>query len=259
MFNNKDSRYLLYSIIFHISIVLIFTVKILAFPSERTEVLRSVRVDFVALPDKDPVEAPVGTPKPSEEEMKAEPPKPTPTPEPPAKEEKTVNLEKNKKDKPDKTADKEAPKKKDDSTKDDQKSSLDRLRALDKIKKMKEQKQSGPEGTAYKGNVLNAGSSLTGVDKLQHDNYSLEVLQPHIHRNFQLPEWLARKGLSAVIFLRFDESGRILERRFIRSSGNESFDNEVIQSIDASSPLPAPPESLISYFKVHGIRLGFPE
>lgn len=255
--NDSDIRYLLYSFIFHLSLVLIFTVKIFVFPSYRPEVLRSVRVDFVALPDLHPVEAPVGVEK-EQKEVKAakeEEKKPVAV-----EEKKETKKETSKKEKPTKEKDDVGLKKKveETATKDQQSSSLKRLQALANLKKKKAEKKDGPEGTTYKGNQISAGSSLHGVEKLQHDQY-MENLDLHIKKNWQLPEWLANKALTAAYLVKFDENGVILEKRFIRASGNETFDREVIQTVEASAPFPAPPEALISYFKVKGIELRFPE
>jgi colicin import membrane protein len=255
-----DLKYFLYSVVFHLTLVLILTVKIFAFPTVRPEMIRSVRVDFVALPDKNPVEGPKGVEK-DVEDAKLEPVKPAPPVEKPAEKKETAKKDKVKekpvkddlatKKKPEDTA-------KDDSPKDQQSASLKRLQALAKIKKLKSSKETGPAGSVYKGNELSNGASLTGVEKLQHDQY-MENLDVHIKRNWLLPEYLAKKELTASVLVRFDETGKILERRFIRSSGNEAFDKEVTQTVDVSSPFPAPPEGLISYFKVHGIELRFPE
>lgn len=252
--SDKDIKYLLYSVAFHLTLALVLTVKIFVFPNVRIDTQRAVRVDFVALPDKDPVEGPKGVTKELKGEEKQAPPPP------PA--EKTVNLA-DKKDTTKKSKDKEAPKeetkkKPDDTSAKDQQNALARLQALQKIKKMKGSKETGPEGAQYKGNQISEGSSLTGVDKLQHDKYIQDTLVDHVKPNWQLPEWLANKGLSATVLIKFDESGRVLHRVFIRKSGNETFDSYVMQAIEASSPFPPPPAELISYFKVRGIGLGFP-
>jgi colicin import membrane protein len=255
-----DLKYFLYSVAFHLTLVLVLTVKILAFPSVRPEMIRSVRVDFVAMPDKDPVEAPKGIEK-EVEKAEPEPEKPVLAEKPPEKKEpakKETPKETVKKEKPVRDEIVEKKKPEEASPKDRQSSALKRLQALAKIKKLKSAKETGPAGAVYKGNELSEGASLKGVEKLQRDQY-LENLDVLIKRNWHLPEWLSTKGFTAAILLRFDETGKILERRFIRSSGNETFDREVTDAIEASAPLPPPPEGLISYFKVHGIELRFPE
>lgn len=245
---STDAKFFLLSISLHLGLILVMTVKVFVFPDIRPEHTRSVRVDFVALPDKDPTEAPQGSPQPA-----APPPpaKKAPTPKPEA-----VVVDKTQGPKKTKTAEPEAP-----STKDQQASALKRLQALSKIKKMKESQQkseAGPEGAKYAGNQISEGTSLTGVDKLQHDQY-LEKLDQHIKSRWQLPEWLAQKSFTAALLVKFDENGQLLDKRIIKSSGNRAFDDEAMRAVEASAPLPAPPENLISYFKVRGIELRFPE
>jgi colicin import membrane protein len=258
MKSNSDKKYLLISIILHVSLFLVMTVKVYFFPMERPEFIRSVRVDLVALPDKDPEEGPQGAEKPPAEVAKTKE-------EAKKKPEEAVKLPPEKPTKKEKVAKKEKPKKpeskKEDTkalTKDRQNSALKRLEALAKIKKMNEIKKDAAEGKAYKGNQLSEGNSLTGIEKIQHDQY-LSQLDQHIKKNWQLPEWLSQKNLTAAVLVRFDESGSILEKRLTRSSGNTSFDNQALQSITISAPLPPPPENLVSYFKVRGIELRFPE
>lgn len=253
MESNTDLKHFLISVSAHLTLFLFLTVKIVFFPAERPEFVRAVRVDLVALPDKNPKEGPVGVEKPPAEKVEAKKSEPKPK-EPAPAPEKTAAKEalKPKKETPDK---KSSENKKTD-TKAEQNSALKRLEALNKIRKMKEAK--GPEGTTYKGNQISEGNSLTGVDKLQHDTY-LGDLDAHIKQNWQLPEWLAKKNLTAAVLVRFDQNGAILERKLLRSSGDGSFDGQALQAINASAPFPAPPENLVSYFKVQGIELRFPE
>ncbi len=256
--NDSDKKYLLISIIGHVLIFMFLTIKIYFFPMERPEFVRSVRVDLVALPDKDPEEGPPGVEKPPAAEATAKAPSPPPAKQetPPAPTEKPSKVSKAEK-KPE--SKKEESKTSAPDTKSQQSDALKRLQALSNLKKrLKDSKKDGPEGKEYKGNQVSEGNSLTGVEKLQHDKY-LSQLDMHIKRNWQLPEWLSQKNLSATVFVRFDEAGLLLEKRLMRSSGDAAFDREAVQAIVASAPLPAPPENLVSYFKVRGIELRFPE
>lgn len=239
---SEDTKYLGYSIAFHVALFLIFAVKFFMFPSSRVQYERSVRVDFISLPDKEPVEGPQGAAEKTPEPPK-EPPKEAPAPKKPEPKE-PVFSEKVKKSK-------------EPNVKDKQSDAVKRLEAFEKIKKLKEQKAAA-EGTQYKGNVLSQGASLTGVEKLQHDQY-LEKLDQQIKNNWQLPEWLANKNLTAVLIVKFDERGILLDRKLIRSSGNNTFDTQALEAVTNSAPFPPPPESLVSYFKVRGIELRFPE
>lgn len=248
---SSDLKYFLWSFCGHLAVLLIFTIKIFLFPTERAEYIRSVRVDLIDLPDVNPQEGPKGAPKTIESHQESKPAPPPPSPvvekEAPTKE-KVISLEKSKKQK----------NKKEESN--EQTSALKRIEALEKIKKMKEKSAAStqPEGVQHKGNVLSDGSALTGVDKLQHDKY-LEKLDQQIKQNWHLPEWLANKNLAAAVVIKFDESGNLLDKKLVRSSGNPTFDQEAIAAIAASAPFPAPPENLVSYFKVRGIELRFPE
>jgi len=255
--NASDKKYLLISIGAHAALLVLLTVKVYFFPSERPQFIKAVRVDLVALPDKDPEEGPQGVEKPpAETAKKPEPAKPKK--EEPVKlpSEKTAKAPKEKK--PKEPPKKEEPKE-DKATKEKQNEALKRLQALANLKKkMNESKKDGPEGKQYKGNQLNEGNSLTGIEKVQYDKY-LSQLNDHIKRNWQLPEWMAQKNLSCSVWIRFDENGNLLEKRVRRSSGDPAFDRQAIEAITASIPFPLPPENLSDSFKVHGIEVRFPE
>ena len=229
----------------HLVLVLFLAMKVVFFPGERPEFLRAVRVDFVALPDKDVQLAPQG-------EEKAQPVA-TPAPEKPA----PAKIE------PSKTAAKKPEPKsktpettKTDKLKDQQSSALQRLEALNRLKKKKN--EAAADGVTIKGNRLNQGHSLVGVEKIEYNRY-LADLDIHIKRQWHLPEWLADKPLKTAIWIRFDENGLLLEKKVLRSSGQPDYDKEAMQAIVNSAPFPAPPENLISYFKDNGIELRFPD
>lgn len=249
MKDNSDLKYFLISLSLHLSLFLVMAVKIVLFPTERLEHIRAVRVDFVALPDKDPQIGPPGEEKPAPEKP-AEPVKEAkPEPKPPVKvAEKPAE----------KASEKPVEKPKKSDLKDQQSAALQRLSALSRIKKSKAADASKPEGVTVKGNRVSEGNSLTGVEKIEYNRY-LSDLDLHIKKNWHLPEWLTDKNLTAAIFLRFDENGQILEKKLLRSSGNKDFDNEALQAVASSVPFPVPPENLISYFKSQGIELRFPE
>lgn len=109
-----------------------------------------------------------------------------------------------------------------------------------------------------RGNVLAPGTALTGLAKLQHDKYASD-LDHHIKEHWSLPEWLSKRDLAAQVKVYFDERGNIIRRKIVKSSGNQSYDEEVLATIDRSAPFPAPPEKFISMVEVDGILIGFPE
>ncbi len=250
MKETSDLKYFLISLSFHLTLFLVFAVKVVLFPGERPDYIRAVRVDFVALPDIDPQIGPPGEekpPAPKEESppVKKEEPKVV---DPAAKNKKELAPKKEKAPQP----------KADNKLKEQQESAVQRLQALAKIKKRKATDDSVPEGVAVKGNQLSSGNSLSGVEKIDYNRY-LADLDSHIKKNWHLPEWLANKPFTTAVLVRFDERGLILEKKLLRSSGNQEFDKAALQAVVTSAPFPLPPENLISYFKSQGIELRFPE
>lgn len=263
----KLSRGIGVSFAIHGIILLLFTVKAVFFTPEQIDFSQAVRIDMVGLPDKEPPkpaapakkeEAKPALPdKPPEEkpvEKPAEKPveKPAPAkPEPvkvPPKKDDGVNLEKNKAK---------------------QQSAIDKLKAMAALEKIKEdvaaekakevaKGKADDGGQKIKGNLLSPGTALTGLAKLQHDTYAAD-LDNHIKQHWALPEWLAKRDLKAQARVQIDSRGNILGRKIVKSSGNPSYDEEVLATIDRSAPFPAPPEKFLALVSVDGILIGFPE
>ncbi|RYZ88219.1 MAG: TonB C-terminal domain-containing protein, partial [Proteobacteria bacterium] len=114
------------------------------------------------------------------------------------------------------------------------------------------------EGVKIKGNVLSPGTELTGLTRLQHDNY-LSSLDQQIKQNWVLPQWLSKKQLRAQVRLKLDEKGQVVSRDIVLSSGNSSYDDLALDTIDKSAPFPPPPEKFVSIVAVNGLVIGFPE
>nr|WP_295902477.1 TonB family protein [uncultured Bdellovibrio sp.] len=267
--NDQLSRGIGISFAIHALIISFFTLKTVFFTPEQIDFTQAVRVDMVGLPDK--VE-PKTLPAPTKEEAKAALPdkeiaKEKPVEKPPEKvvEKKT----------PPKTEPIKVPEKKDDGVnfvivKNQQKIALEKLKAMAALEKIKEdvaqEKAKAPpahgkadNGTQkIKGNVLSPGTSLTGLTKLQHDTYASD-LDSHIKQNWSLPEWLAKRDFKAQARVFIDSRGNILGRKIVKSSGNASYDEEVLATIDRSAPFPAPPEKFLAIVSVDGILIGFPE
>jgi colicin import membrane protein len=253
------------SVALHALIVGSFFIKYLFIDSDRIDFQSAVRVDLVGLPDKltqKDLAPPAGS--------KAEPLPPEAKPPAPVKDAaKTESLEASPKSValPDK-------KELDDSlslkkAKAQQQAALDRLKSMSSIDKIKKQlesekkKAAGNENSSgkniqVKGNVLSAGTALTGLTQLQHDNY-VSNLDSHIKNNWTLPQWLANKDYKAQVLLKLDAQGLIVSREIVKSSGNPNYDDVVISTIDRSAPYPAPPEKFIRIVEVRGILIGFPE
>ena len=239
------------SVGFHIALVLIFTVKTVFFSGEAINYETAIRVDLVALPDKvTSAEPPPLKPETKLPEAKS-PPKPEPVqakaePKPPVTPVVPVMDSKQK-----------------------QKAALNKLKAMEALENLKneDQKESKSSSAAptkktgevkYKGNILSPGTEITGLNKLQHEEY-IALLDRHIKENWTLPEWLAKKNLKAQIRVRLDEKGRIISKQLVKSSGNPAYDDIVKATIEKSEPFPVPPEKFSAVVSVSGILIGFPE
>lgn len=258
----------LVSMVAHLLIVFAFTIKVFFFPSDDSSLLTAQRIDIVALPDK---ALPTQMPKPAEPdqpEATAPPPPSAPTPPPAAAKEPvvkapqpkptpdTVNLER---------------------AKAQQKAALNRLKsmeALEKIERDLERERAEAErkrleavaaatraqagAVRIKGNQISPGTSLTGIDRLEHESYRND-LDRHIKKFWSLPEWLARKKFRAKVLVKIDDKGRLLQKRMIESSGDREFDDSVVATLDQAAPLPPPPEKFIAKVAVEGILIEFGE
>ena len=239
------------AILFHGLVVLIFTVKFIFFPDSALILESAIRVDIVGLPDKiseiplppsAPAPVPAATTPPK---IETPPPAATPAVAPPKMPDKTkmdeaINLDK---------------------TKSKQNEALDRLKklnAIDQIKKSleNETKNSAKAAVPVKGNVISAGSSLTGVNKLQHDQYR-GLLNEHVKQNWTAPEWLSNKKLKTQVLAKFDQAGILLEKKVLLSSGNAEFDALAITALERSVPLPAPPEKFADVVRYNGVVIEF--
>lgn len=250
---NPLSPGVILSFCLHSALVSLLLFKATFFSSEKLAYDTAVRVDLVALPDK---VQPQLT-EPTQPEAKPAPaPTPVPTPKPePVVEKKPEPLPKKQ------TPDQDAIKLQKDIKKK-QNSALDKLKAMEALEKIKEdvkKDQTKKQANApVKGNILNPGTSLTGLNKVQEQTY-LNRLDSHIKSNWALPQWLANKNYRAQIRVQFDENGRIVARQVVKSSGNPTYDEMALATIDKSVPFPAPPEKFTAIFKVDGVLIGFPE
>lgn len=259
------------SFVLHIALLCFFTVKAVFFTQEPIDFSQAVRVDIVGLPEK--VE-PTTLPPPAQEEAKpALPEKEKPQEKPPEKPVvKPLEKVAEKKPTPVEPLKQPAHKAEDavnlEKVKSKQQSALEKLKAmaaLEKIKQEAEKTKNTPgQGKSetgaqkIKGNILSPGTSLTGLSKLQHDSYAAD-LDRHIKDNWSLPEWLAKRDFKAQARVFIDSRGNILDRKIVKSSGNPSYDEEVLATIDRSAPFPAPPEKFVAIVSVDGILIGFPE
>lgn len=227
------------SISLHIVVVAAFNIKAKFFPTEAIEYQRAIRVDMVALPDKIQEQAAKAVKK--VEAQKIDKPKPAPKPKPkPAPKKDVVNLNKK-------------------SRKDIMNDALKKLNALEKIKKevAQEEKEEVKE-IEYKGNILSAGSSIDGINKIQYDNY-LENLDSKVKQNWNIPSWMAQGDFKAKALVKISPDGFVIHKSIIESSGNQLYDEAVLETITKSSPFPPPPDKFVEILEVDGLVLGFPE
>lgn len=231
-------RFILFSIVAHIGLVIFLKLPTLIFtPGEDIIIKKAIRVDIVALPEKEV----------------APPPKVT-TSSPPPKV--NVRPKTQKRPKPNvKKAQQEALKK------------LQMMSAVDKIKQQLEQEEANKRAQEYEkkiqqekkyaGNVITKGTHLDGLDQLSMNEYYAQ-LEEHIHNYWFLPQWLDELNLRAQALVQIESDGHVVAKQLYLSSGNSVFDETVLKTIEKASPFPPPPDRLKSVLKNNGFVLNFP-
>ncbi len=251
----KLSNGVLYSLIAHGALVLAMIVQVVFYPSEALDLSRAIRVDMIDLPDKLTSQA-----LPEEvsklPEKKIVEPAPAPEPEPQAvKEEPHAKLPEKKPKPPDQAVDIKKAKSK-------QKDALNKLKAAAAIENMKQEEESkkieAKSKQVFKGRILSAGTSISGLDKLQSDSY-LSQLDGKIKSHWSLPQWLIGKPLRARVLIKFDETGNIIYKKITQSSGNQTYDEYCLLAISKATPLPKVPEKFSTVYRVDGVVIGFPD
>jgi colicin import membrane protein len=256
--NINLKNYVKISMIVHVGIFLALTIKATFFTDPPLVLENAIRVDMVGLPDKikeapaPPAPAPAPAAPPKQVEMpkkEVTPPpvvaKPEPVkPQPKVKEPDAINLSK---------------------TKSKEKLAMEKLKqmaALEAIQKdldAENKKKAAAKAASqekYKGNVLASGTELTGINKLQADNYTGEVLR-HMKNHWEIPQYIKNNSLSTMVLVRFDEGGIILSKSIVKSSGNPAFDEIVLTAIQNSSPVPPPPPKFAKIASVEGFLFRF--
>ena len=209
--NDKFSNFIFLSSVLHLSVFILFTVKILIFPDKIPSYRQSIRVDIVALPEKE-------TPS----VKKIESIKKVQIKKQSKKSEKikSLKLKKNR-----------ISSKEEKNLKEEQKSAIARLKALKHLENRRKTKE-----LKYKGNIVSKGFSLKGLEELHHKSY-LERLDHHIRKYWNLPEWLDSANLNTHVLIRIDRNGNILSKNLVLGSGNEFFDQNVFKTLEKASPL----------------------
>lgn len=239
----------------HIAVFLFFTVKVYLIPDDLIDYESSLRVDIVALPQKDLQKMIESSPPPPPEPESATPEaraKPEPKKQAAPKED-VVILNPKKKPKNEKVDKVQIEKK--------QKEALNRLKQMSALENLENQMKNDTKPAAkpvFAGNQIATGSDLRGLSKIQHDSYVAQV-ERHIRQNWALPQWLANKKLRAQIRVKIDSNGLVISKTVVRSSGNSSFDDVALETIEKSSPVPRPPDKLAGLLTNEGILFGFPD
>ncbi|MCC6278757.1 MAG: TonB family protein [Oligoflexia bacterium] len=229
-------RMVIFSLIFHVTIILFMAIKTLIVPHQSLNLDQAVRVDIVDLPDK--IVSPPQEKLQPTEKMKAPEAK---TSKEKAKDAALAKIKKMAKEE-------------------------ERLKKIEKMKRELEaqesaakiEKQKAARASLLKGNMVSPGTALTGLQKIEFDEYKGNV-QTHVQTHWNLPEWLSRANLRALAVVHLDPSGNVVKRYISKSSGDERFDALVLKTIDDSTPFPPPPEKFRDLFRVQGLSLGFPQ
>lgn len=256
------------SAIVHISLLIFFLLKVTFFQDQVIDLSQSIRVDMVGLPDKitnntmSPQVEKILNDKdklPPKKETHVETQKPEPKP---------AQILPTTKTKPSAKADHESINL--NKTKSKQKAALEKLKKLSAVEKIRQEVRSEAEIKALqaftqalpkgpiKGRIISAGSALTGLDRLDANNY-LQNLDQQIKQHWTLPQWLINKPLKAQVLVKIDSNGRLISKSIVASSRNTTYDNYCLQAVEEAAPFPNVPEKFSEKFSIEGIIIGFPE
>lgn len=262
-------RGLIISLLCHLSIIAFMIVKLTFFSKPDLLLSEAIRVDMVGLPDKyNPQASASDLPEKIEKPVETIPTEPAVVePEPVADikpNDKKESVEKST------TAEKKEPAKdsiklekaKIDKAKQKQKEALEKLKKLSAIDKIRQQVQTESNkqkaAQALKGRVLSKGTALTGIDRLQSENYLLQI-DGLIKSNWQLPQWLIGKPLKTKVLVKIASNGQVIDKKVTQSSGNPTYDEYCLLAIEKASPFPQVPEKFTEIYSNDGVLFGFPE
>ncbi len=239
----------------HVFLGLCLFLQVVFFPDVVFDLQQAVRVDLVDLPDKSLSEKLPEKYEPPQEQNNI--------PDPPQSElpEKVVAPQKNDDVKVTKSDPiKNVTNKKSDleKLKSKQKNAINKLKTRSAIENLKNEVSQDAKKNTFKGRILSAGSALAGLDRLQSDGY-LAQLDTRIKSNWSLPNWLIGKNLRTRILIKFDQKGNLVFKQITQSSGNQTYDEYCMQSIERSIPFPAVPEKFSLIYRLDGITIGFPD
>jgi colicin import membrane protein len=244
------------SLIFHVTFILIMSLKALFFPSESLDLDSSVRVDLVALPDK-VVSLPPTEAKPLPVPAPVSPPPPVPPPQAVTSPAKVLPKPEAIVLKP-KISPKDEVLKKIEKFKEQEK----RKKVIEEIEnqvradeqKERAQKLELLKSAVIKGNKLNSGTSLKGLNRAAFADYSA-VIRNQVHEHWNMPQWLRGASLHTVVHIFIDHRGILIKREVDKSSGDSTFDSYALKAIDESQPFPPPPEKFVDLVQLDGLYL----
>ncbi|MDR3607371.1 MAG: TonB family protein [Oligoflexia bacterium] len=244
--DEKLSRGLTISIAVHVALALLIIFKNLVFPGKPVAYIPALRVDLVGLPTQ--LKREMLNPSKEIKEIIQAKPAPAPhaahAPSPP----KTMAEPNEMVLKPTKQSEKYREKR--------LKSSLERIKSLAKISAL--DTQTPAQATPIMGNKISKGTSLSAeARESDRENY-IDTLQNALQQNWALPMWLERQQLNAKVMIFVDASGRLIQFRFVQSSGNPQFDEAVKRTLMQSQPFPAPPSDVAPTLSSNGVLVGFP-
>jgi TonB family protein len=245
-------RALLISIAFHLIAIGAFTLKAVFYPPDAIDLQDAIRVDIVALPDKQAALPPEPIPAPAPQAIATPPPK-VAEPEPPAP--KPEPIKEAAKPKPELPKPTETKKIDLTKSKQEQAAALKRLEALQRIQNMERNKPvEQPAPQPVRGNQVSSGDALRGLARMEHQAY-LGTIKTAVKSHWNLPGWMTTANLSARVRLYVDANGNVIKKMISKSSGNEEYDARALGAVEAASPLPVPPESLTGVLAVDGIEV----
>ena len=125
--------------------------------------------------------------------------------------------------------------------------------AIEKLKRDTAQKN-----PSHRGEKISKGNSSEGQISEVLLNAYFNRVKVHVIQYWNLPQWLADKNLRATVIIQVNSFGDITRIELEKTSGNETFDQVVIDTIKMSSPLPEPLPELTSTLK-QGVGFHFPE
>lgn len=227
-------NFIIISFAAHICIFLFLFFSPQMFRTKSIQIKEAIRVDMVGLPD---IKRPTAPAQQKKEVKKSAPKKPKPKPPKPKKPEPKKPKKELKK------AEKPKAKPNPQQTKTAQSQAIENLRE---------------EKPRYAGEQISKGDSQEGeVNALLISAYSARI-RAHLNRNWNIPQFLADKNLRATMVIYINRIGQVTRIELEKTSGDESFDQIVIETIRMSSPLPEPPSELTYSLSREGIGFNFP-